>query len=155
MMTNPVRIIFSRQWKLQAVLAAILTTPILSCSAQADTPSFPEANVIRGRTAGGHPYLNGGRTFDEQCAIERASRLYNLKIVFARPTGTLTAPRLLMIGFNDARHVEKIPLHAPWFYIRLPSGGYTLLARFQRDVVLIRDVDLREGHRRTYFLRGD
>jgi hypothetical protein len=106
-------------------------------------------------TAGGHPYISGGISFDEQRAIERVGHLYNLKIVFVRPVGTLTTPVFLMIGFNDARHVEKIPLRAPWFYIQLPSGGYTILARFKREVVLVRDVYLGEGRQRTYFLRGE
>jgi hypothetical protein len=116
---------------------------------------FPEANVIRGKTTGGHPYLNGGISFDERRAIERAAHLYNLKIVFARPLGSFTSPVFLLIGFNSARHVEKISLRAPWFYIQLPPGGYTILARFRRQSVLIKDVDLREGPGRTYLLRGD
>jgi hypothetical protein len=116
---------------------------------------FPEANVIRGKTAGGHPYLNGGISFGERRAIERAAHLYNLKIVFARPLGALTSPVFLLIGFNSGRHVEKISLRAPWFYIQLPPGGYTILARFKRQVVLVKDVDLREELGKTYLLRGD
>ncbi len=155
MITTTSLIIFSRHCKLHAILAAILIINILSDFAHAGISRLPEGNVIRGRTAGGHAYLSGGISFDEQRAIERVSHLYNLKIVFARPVGTRAAPVFLMIGFNNGQHVEKISLRAPWFYIQLPSGGYTILARFKRKVVLIRDVDLRDGGRRTYFLRGD
>ena len=155
MITKTLLVIFSRRSKLQVVLAAFVITNILPFPVQAGTRSFPEASLIRGRTAGGYRYLNGGRTFDEQCALERASQLYNLKIVFARPTGIPAAPRFLMIGFNNAGQVEKIPLHAPWLYVQLPPGGYTLLARFKRNIVLVRDVGLWEGRRKTYYMRGD
>ena len=147
--------LFSRHWKLQAGLATLLVALIPPLPAQTHTRAFPEANLTRGITAGGHPYLSGGISFDEQCAIERESHLYNLKIVFSRPAGTLMAPTFLMIGFNNARHVEKIWPRAPWFYIRLPTGSYTLMARLKHDVVLVRDVYLAEGQRRTYVLRGN
>jgi hypothetical protein len=144
---------FSRHWKLKALAATFFST-LLLCSAHAGIRRFPEAQLMRGRTAGGYPYISGGISFDEQRAIETLGHLYNLKLVFARPAGTLTAPVFLIIGFNKARHVEKISVRAPWFYIRLPAGGYTLLARFKRDVVLVRDVYVEEGGHRTYFLRG-
>jgi len=155
MITTTLPVIFSRHWKLQAGVAPLLATLILPLPTQAHTRAFPEANLTRGITASGHPYLSGGISFDEQCAIERESHLYNLKIVFAGRAGTLMAPTFLIIGFNSARHVEKLWPRAPWFYIRLPSGGYTLMARFKREVVLVRDVYLGEGERRTYFLRGN
>jgi hypothetical protein len=155
MITTMPLIIFSRHCKLPVILAALLITNVFSYSAHSGIRRFPEANVVRGRTAGGHAYLSGGISFEEQRAIERVSHLYNLKIVFARPVGTLTVPIFLMIGSNNTGLVEKISPRAPWFYIRLPSGGYTILARFKHEVVLVRDVYLGEGQRKTYFLRGN
>ena len=136
-------------------LAAIFTLLVFPASVSALTRQFPEANLIRGRTAAGYPYLNGGISFDEQRVIERAGHLYNLKIVFARRCGTLTVPAFVIIGANNGGRVEKISLGAPWFYIQLPAGGYTILARFKHKVVLVRDIKIGEGSRRTYFLRGD
>jgi hypothetical protein len=136
-------------------LAAVLITILLPGSGAATTPPFPEGNLIRGRTAAGYPYLNGGVSFDEQRLIERAAHLYNLKLVFARRAGTLTTPAFVMIGANKGHRVEKISLSAPWLYVRLPPGGYTILARFKNQVVMVRDVNVGEGRRKTYVLRGD
>ena len=155
MITTRLTVIFSRHWKLHAGFAALFVTLIIPYSAQALTPPFAAANVMRGKTASGYSYISGGISFDEQCAIERESHRYNLKLVFARPAGTLTAPIFLIIGFNNVRHVEKIWPRAPWFYIRLPSGGYTILARFKHEVVLLRDVYVVEGQPTTYLLRGN
>ena len=152
--TTP-RIIFSRPAKLPSRVAAALLSLAIPCSGLSHTPSFPEANVIRRRTTAGYPYLNGGISFDEQRVMERAAHPFNLRIVFASSAGTLISPVFVMIGANNGRGIEKIPLRAPWFYIQLPPGGYTILARFKRQVVLVRNVHLREGQPRTYFLRGD
>ncbi len=126
-----------------------------SSFAYASIPRFFEQRVTRGRTSGGYAYLSGGNTFDEQRAIETMAHLYNLKIVFARPAGTLTTPLFVLIGFNSARQVEKISVRGPWFYIQLPPGGYTIMARFTRDIVLVKNVYVEEGRRRIFFLRGD
>ena len=87
--------------------------------------------------------------------MERAAKTYNLKLVFSRPAGTPVAPDFVMIGANNGRRIDKITPRGPWFYIRLPPGGYTILARFARQVVLVRDVKLSEGGRATFRLRGD
>jgi len=154
MITSTGQIIFSRNWNLLA-LAAIPLTFFLSSPAVSHTPGFPEANVIRGRTAAGYPYLNGGISFAEQYAIERAADPYNLKLIFANRAGTLVSPHFVMIGTNHSGQIEKIPLRAPWFFIQLPPGGYTILARFKRQVVLVSDVLVGAAGRRTYLLRGD
>lgn len=155
MMTTKLPVTFFRHSKLQTGLATVLGLMFLPGLAAALTRDFPEASLIRGTTASGYPYLNGGTSFDEQRIIERAGHLYNLKIVFARRAGTLTTPAFVIIGANNGRQVEKIFLGAPWLYIQLPPGGYTILARFKRQVVLLRDVNVGKGRRRTYVLRGE
>ena len=154
MINNTGRIIFSRNWKLLAPIAIPLTF-FLSSTAISHTPRFPETNVIRGYTAAGYPYLNGGISFAEQHAIERAADPDNLKLIFANRAATLVSPRFVMIGTNHRGHIEKAPLRAPWFYIQLPPGGYTVLTRFKRQVVLLRDVTVGNGRRRTFVLRGE
>jgi len=93
--------------------------------------------------------------FDEQQAMERRSAPYNLKLVFARRLSTLVSPVLLLIGDNQGRRVDKVMVHGPWFYIQLPPGRYTIVARIKDKVVVIRDVYLSENRRATYFVRGD
>jgi hypothetical protein len=155
MMTTRFSVTFFRPSKLPARLAALLGLLLLPGFLPALTRDFPEATLIRGKTASGYAYLNGGTSFDEQRVIERAGHLYNLKIVFARRAGTLTTPDFVIIGANNGRQVEKISLGAPWLYVQLPPGGYTILARFESHVVMLRDVNVGRAGRRTYVLRGE
>jgi hypothetical protein len=141
MMTIQTSVTFFRRRLLQTKLAVSLCATLFPGMVAGLTPDFP--------------YLNGGISFTEQRVIERAAHHYNLKIIFARRTGTPITPAFVMIGANKGREVEKIALGAPWFLIRLPPGGYTILARFKTQVVVARDVLIGEGRRRTYVLRGD
>jgi len=94
-------------------------------------------------------------TFDEQQAMERDSARYNLKLVIASRFGSLISPILVLIADNRGRRIDKIIAHRPWLYIRLPPGGYTIVARVKNQVILIRDVYLYANRRATYFVRGD
>lgn len=144
-----------RHWNLLLGFAVVLIALLFSGVTDARKPQLRDTSITRGRTAGGYPYMNGGMVFDEQQAMERLSAVYNLKLVFARRSDTFLSPVLLIIATNDGRQIDKILLRGPWFYVRLPSGGYTILARFKSKAVLIRDVYLREGRRKTYFVRGN
>jgi hypothetical protein len=149
------RIIFPPHCKLPVITAAILTKLALPCSAASHTQSFPEAALFHGTTAAGHPYIKGGINVDEQRALERLAESYNLKLVFISRLGNLVTPTSLIIGDNKSGQVELVRLRAPWFYIRLPPGGYTILTQFNRQLVLVRNVYLHEDRRKTYFVRGE
>ncbi|HEX7230163.1 MAG TPA: hypothetical protein VF452_07205 [Candidatus Binatia bacterium] len=114
-----------------------------------------DTGIKNGKTETGCQYMNGGLVFDEQETMERRSASYNLKLVFAPRSGTAISSVLLMIGHNESHRVEKFLLRAPWFYIRLPSGGYTIMARIENTIITITDVQIRIGGRRTFFLRTD
>jgi hypothetical protein len=134
----------------------VLVAPlVLPGSGAARAPHFSRSDVTQGWTAAGYPYMNGGISLDERHTMERMARPYNLKLVFARRAGIPGAPVFLLIATNNGRHIETISLSGPWFYIQLPPGSYTILARFARQAVLVRDVYLWEGHRKTYVVRGD
>src|SRR5919106_112484 len=134
------------------LVTAISTTLFLSflpASTDARKPQLLDTKIMRGKTATGFHYMTGGLAFDEQRAMERQSDPYNLKLIFAPRSSLFISPILLWIGDNQGRRVEKIMVRGPWFYIRLPSGGYTIVARIKNKVVLIRDVYLRKNRRAT------
>ncbi len=99
--------------------------------------------------------MTGGRAIDEQQTMERQSAPYNLQLVFAPPLSLLVSPVLLLIGDNQNRRVDKVTLHGPRFYIQLPPGSYTIMARIKNKIVLIRDIYLDQNQRATYLVRGD
>jgi hypothetical protein len=145
----------TRYDKLVSPISAILILLLLPGFAAARKPQLPDTSIMRGKTAAGFDYMNGGLTFDEQQAMERQSAPYNLKLVFERRSAILDSPILLLIGDNRSGQVDKILLHGPWFYVQLPPGGYTIVARIKNKIILIRDVYLRENRQAIYFVRGD
>ncbi|HEX6768183.1 MAG TPA: hypothetical protein VF208_02435, partial [Candidatus Binatia bacterium] len=114
-----------------------------------------EANLVKANTPAGYPYLAGGISVDEKKAMERVSAAYNLRLFFARSAGGFRPQVLLLIASNDGSRIEQIAVRKPSFFIRLPTGSYTILARFTRQIVIVKDVHLGEGGKKTYFLRGD
>lgn len=141
--------------KLVSVISAILILLLLPELAGARKPQLRDTSITQGKTPAGFYYMTGGLTFDEQQTMEQQSAPYNLKVIFAPRAGTSVSPVLLLIGDNQGRRVDKIMVHGPWFYIQLPAGGYTIVARIKNKVVLIRDVYLRENRRAIYFVHGD
>lgn len=137
----------TRYGKPVSAISTILILLVLPALAGARKPQFLDTSITRGKTAAGFYYMNGGLTFDEQQAMERQSTAYNLKLVFAPGSSPLASPVLLLIGDNHGGRVDKIMVYAPWFYIQLPSGAYTIVARLKNKVVLIRDVYVRENQR--------
>lgn len=118
-------------------------------------PNYPEQNLVKGRTPAGYAYLGGGHGVDEKKALERLSAAYNIKMLFARHSGTPISQARLLIRSNNSQRMDNIVASGPVFYMQLPPGAYTLVARFKTAVVLLRDVRVIEGERRTLVFRGD
>jgi hypothetical protein len=145
----------TRSRSLVSAISTVVFVLLFQELSDARKPELAATTISRGQTAAGFSYMNGGLTFAERKTMGGQSAPYNLKIIFAPPAGILTSSILLLIGDNRNRRVDKITIQGPWFYIQLPAGGYTIMARIKNKVVLIRDVYLRENHRATYLVRGD
>jgi hypothetical protein len=118
-------------------------------------PTFSDVNLIKAQTDAGYPYVVGGFSVEEKNAMERLPARYNLRLSFGRRSGVFAAPVALLIGNNNGHRIERVAVHAPRLYIQLPVGSYTVMARFAQQIVVVRDVYIREGVKRAYFLRGD
>lgn len=128
-----------------------LALPFLAHSGK---PPFLALHIIQGQTASGYAYQNGGFTSDEQNLMLRAAHNFNLRMRFINSAGTLTVPNFVLIGSNQRGVVEKIMPSAPWLYIQLPPGPYSVLARFRGGIVLIRDIHLEKGQSRMLQVRA-
>ena len=133
-------------------IGTCLTIPAIAHSGK---PSFSAEMIARRQSPAGYDYQNGGFTFNEQRAMTRAAHDFNLRLTFVTRAGSLAVPEFLVIGTHHDGAMEKIALTAPWFQIRLPPGAYTVLARFKRGVILIRDIDLAKGQSRAVRVRAD
>jgi len=93
--------------KSKFILTAVLVTvTILPGIGSSLTLHLPEIHIVKGRTAAGHPYMNGGFNYDEQRAMEQAAQPFNLKLLFANSVfgQTTEAPskkyRCMGLGFT-------------------------------------------------------
>ena len=86
--------------------------------------------------------------------MERAGKTYNLKLVFSRSAGAPVAPDLVTIGANNGGRSTESSRGARGFH---PTAARRVhdIGRFDRQVVLMRNVKLSEGGRATFRLRGD
>jgi hypothetical protein len=141
--------------RLVLAISALLSSWMVPDLASGRKPQLRDIGIRSGKTETGCHYMNGGLVFDEQKTMERRSAAYNLKMVFAPRSGTAIAPVLLVIGHNESSRVEKLVLRAPWFYIRLPSGGYTIMARIENTIIVLTNVEIEVGGQATFFLRSD
>jgi hypothetical protein len=132
-----------------------LVALLFPCTSSGAKPEFPEASLVRGKTVTGYSYVNGGLGADEQRAMAGVSDQYNVKLIFARVTGSPIIRAALLLATNNGGRIDNIPITGPLFYIKLPLGVYTLVARFSNRVVMIRDFRISDGLRRTLVLRGD
>lgn len=154
MAMNPEKLCRGFRWR-WALAVMVFLAASGSAPSSGRKPNFPEANLIKANTPAGYPYLAGGISFDEQKAMERVSAAYNLRLFFARRSGVFPSQVSLLIARNDGSRIEQIAVRKPSFFIRLPIGSYTIMARFTRQIVIVKDIHLGEGGKKTYFLRGD
>jgi hypothetical protein len=87
-------------WKMFPGTVSMFLSLIISGAAVSRTPEFPAINVVKGVTAAGHPYLNGGGRFDGQRAVEQMSGPCNLKLILARRSGLPPSQVLVVIRTN-------------------------------------------------------
>jgi hypothetical protein len=142
-------------FRLLSVLSAFTAPLIFPGTGVGRVPDTVDARLVRGLTRAGCPFMDGGVSFGERRAMEQSASPYNLLLKFAPGAITQIAPATLVIGANDGSFIEKVQVRGPWFFIQLPPGSYTILARFENRVVLVSDVYLGEEQQRTYVFRGE
>ena len=78
------------------------------------------------------PYRSGGFGIDNREDMREQLDNYNLKLVFANDKGEYLADIDVKIVDEQGRWMLAADSNGPWFYTRLPSGEYTVLANYDR-----------------------
>jgi hypothetical protein len=78
----------------------------------------------------GISFMTGGVGMGERAQMEKMSGEYNLKIILATSSGSYLAKIPIMIYDNKGTLVFQAESEGPWFYVRLPEGGYTIKATY-------------------------
>jgi hypothetical protein len=111
----------STKRRLIAVLsvAALATAPSLHAQMTEATPVIGSAEV---------QVWSGGVGEGAREALEEQAQDANLKLEFATPDGHYLADVKVVIRSRGGQTVLETIFEAPWVYVRLPAGRYTVIA---------------------------
>jgi hypothetical protein len=90
--------------------------------------SFAYDQIIEAETMDGIPYATGGVGKEERAAMEKMSRDYNLKLVFAKQNGAFLAQIPVLIRNMQGNVFIETQSNGPWFMTKLPKGQYKITA---------------------------
>jgi hypothetical protein len=88
------------------------------------------AAYIREGTSHGIKYMAGGVGINERTAMDRMDKGYNLKVVFAEPSGPYLANVNVEILNASGKKLVETTDNGPWFFAKLPDGKYRVVATF-------------------------
>jgi hypothetical protein len=88
------------------------------------------AAYIREGTSHGIKYLSGGVGINERAAMDRMDKGYNLKVIFAEPSGPYLANVNVEILNASGKKLVETTDNGPWFFAKLPDGKYRVVATF-------------------------
>jgi hypothetical protein len=88
------------------------------------------AAYVRQGTSHGVKYMSGGVGINERAAMDRMDKDYNLKVVFAEPSGPYLANVNVEILNASGKELVETTDTGPWFFARLPDGKYRVVATF-------------------------
>ena len=95
-------------------------------------------------TAHGIKYMAGGVGIDQRAAMDRMDKIYNLKLVFAEPSGPYLASVKVAIENASGEKLIQTTDNGPWFFAKLPDGKYRIVATF-RGEKQVREVEIGQG----------
>lgn len=113
---------------------------------------FSAHALMRGTTAEGSPFVEGGVGADETAALEAQRDQYSLWLITAvRVSGAYLAEVQVRIADQRGRVLLERKMSGPWLLVNLPIGRYELQASY-RGETLRRTVTIHPGdHHQVIF----
>jgi hypothetical protein len=84
---------------------------------------------IQVQTASGISYFSGGVSAEERDALRHVGGEYTVKLVFAAKAGDYLSDVQVTIMDGQGKQILAAVSGGPWFYAKLPSGKYTVMAQ--------------------------
>lgn len=113
-----------KRYNMMTGLFAVLLGLGLGQSAMALSPDQSEI-----QTEEEVAYVSGGIGLDERETLDSMSQDYNLKLIFAVPTGHYLSNVKVRITDNSGSTVLEAISEGPWFFAKLPPGTYRVSVR--------------------------
>ncbi len=100
---------------------------ILGAAAPVCAEGISEKMFARTTESGMH-YLCGGIGTDERAVLEQLGRGYSLKLVTSVMSGEYLTEANILIVDSTGKTVFSASADAPWLYVDLPAGTYSVTA---------------------------
>jgi hypothetical protein len=114
-----------------ALRVTLIGVFILTLSSGYGVANANAALFCKTGTAHDIKYLAGGVGINERAAMDRMDKNYNLKLVFAEPSGPYLAHVNVAIENASGKKLIQTTDNGPWFFAKLPDGKYRVVATFQ------------------------
>ncbi|HJV68443.1 hypothetical protein [Ideonella sp.] len=102
----------------------------------ATATAFSAHALMRGTTADGSPFVEGGIGADETTALEAQRDQYSLWLITAvRVSGAYLAEVQLRITDERGRVLLERKMSGPWLLVNLPLGRYELQASYRGETL--------------------
>jgi hypothetical protein len=116
---NPIR----QSIALAAVVASLVAAPTFAAS---------ENTIHR---AGAVPYASGGISEEGREDLSAIAKDFNLKLVLATKSGAYLSDIDVVVSDERGHRILDAKSDGPWFFVRLPSGRYSIAASANGVVV--------------------
>lgn len=102
----------------------------------AATAAFSAHALMRGTTADGSPFVEGGIGADETAELEAQRNQYSLWLITAvRVSGAYLAEVQVRITDERGRVLLERKMSGPWLLVNLPIGRYELQASYRGETL--------------------
>jgi hypothetical protein len=109
------------------VAGAVLALFLCGSGSLGRTADMPASMQVK--TYHNIPYVSGGVGEEEIDQLRQVDGAYNVKLIFAATAGNYLSDVHILIKDSQGTKVLEAVSEGPWFYTKLPSGTYNVLAQ--------------------------
>jgi hypothetical protein len=137
--------------------SAVLAIPLALVLAQPLQLSAGElaSGIVNGKTDQGYPFASGGVGAEERDLMRKEAQGYDLDLSFADQAGKYLSDVKVAITDEHGNQIVDTTTAGPWFYIKLPAGGYDVKANYDNRVEEIKNLEVSKNHLITRLLHWD
>jgi hypothetical protein len=110
-------------------------------------PTLGLAEVVRGTTQQGYPFISGGVGTEERNQMLQNADQYDLELFFAANSGDYLSDVKIIVKDEHGNEVINTSAAGPLFYAELPAGRYDVKAIFGNHTQESKNIQVQNGRR--------
>ena len=110
-------------------------------------PTVGLAEVMRGTTQQGYPFISGGVSTEERNQMLQNANQYDLELTFAAYSGDYLSDVKIVVNDEHGHEIINTTTTGPLFYAELPTGKYDVKANFGNHTQESKNIQIQNGRR--------